>query len=244
MIQAAPQRVDEGITGRGCCQRRDACASRCCTREIVHADMKPEYWPYLGRRHEPRCITPLGAGGQVFGHMTLHPRRWAGRPTPPRTRRCLDDLAHRAAQAIENARLYGQAQAAVAARDEFLSIASHELRTPLTALRLALENLRRVAAPRGDRAASRRDRAGAGAGGRRARRRSGWRSSWTALLDVSRIHMGRLELDVEEVELGAVVGEARRRAGATSWPSPARTVASSQATRSRALGPPPRSARW
>jgi HAE1 family hydrophobic/amphiphilic exporter-1 len=56
------------------------------------------------------------------------------------------DLAHRAAQAIENARLYGEAQAAVAARDEFLSIASHELRTPLTALRLALENMRRVSA--------------------------------------------------------------------------------------------------
>jgi signal transduction histidine kinase len=29
-----------------------------------------------------------------------------------------------------------------------------------------------------------------------------------ALLDVSRIHMGRLELDVEEVELGAAVGDA------------------------------------
>ena len=29
-----------------------------------------------------------------------------------------------------------------------------------------------------------------------------------ALLDVSRIHMGRLELDVEEVDLSAVVAEA------------------------------------
>ncbi|WP_426751537.1 hybrid sensor histidine kinase/response regulator [Myxococcus sp. Y35] len=38
-------------------------------------------------------------------------------------------------------RLQSRAQAAVRARDEFLSIAAHELRTPLTALRLNLERL-------------------------------------------------------------------------------------------------------
>ena len=93
---------------------------------------------------------------------------------------------------------------AVRARDEFLSIASHELRTPLTALRLALENLRRVTG-----------RAGLAAPGAPVERvlgaaeRAGQRLEKLveALLDVSRIHMGRLELDVEEVELGAIVAD-------------------------------------
>lgn len=44
------------------------------------------------------------------------------------------DLAYRIALAVDNARLYRDAQAAIAARDTFLSIASHELKTPLTAM--------------------------------------------------------------------------------------------------------------
>lgn len=55
--------------------------------------------------------------------------------------RLAEELARRAAVAIENARLYAaeqqaraQAEAAVRVRDQFLSIAAHELRTPLTAL--------------------------------------------------------------------------------------------------------------
>jgi signal transduction histidine kinase len=118
----------------------------------------------------------------------------------------LVDLAHRAAQAIENARLYGEAQAAVAARDEFLSIASHELRTPLTALRLALENMRRVCSVGSVRELpiSHVERVLVAA------ERQGQRLEKlvTALLDVSRIHMGRLELDVDQVDLGAIVAEA------------------------------------
>lgn len=43
-------------------------------------------------------------------------------------------LAQRAAGAIDNARLYGEAQAAIQARDMFLSLAAHELKNPLTAI--------------------------------------------------------------------------------------------------------------
>ncbi len=46
-----------------------------------------------------------------------------------------------AATAIDNARLYGEAQAAVQLRDDFLSIAGHELRTPLSSLSLDLYRL-------------------------------------------------------------------------------------------------------
>jgi signal transduction histidine kinase len=141
----------------------------------------------------------------VIGHITL--MRDAG--SPPYSNddeTLLDDLAHRAAQAIENARLYGEAQAAVAARDEFLSIASHELRTPLTALRLALENMRRVSSRDAieklpteyvERVLATAERQG-----------HRLESLVAALLDVSRIQMGRLELDVEEVDLTTIVAEA------------------------------------
>jgi signal transduction histidine kinase len=43
--------------------------------------------------------------------------------------------------AVDNARLYKEAQRAIVARDQFLSIASHELRTPLTPLQLQIHTL-------------------------------------------------------------------------------------------------------
>jgi PAS domain S-box-containing protein len=55
-----------------------------------------------------------------------------------------EDLGRRAGTALENAALYIQAQEAVRARDEFLSIASHELKTPLTPLKLQTQSLRRA----------------------------------------------------------------------------------------------------
>ena len=51
------------------------------------------------------------------------------------------ELARRAAIAIDNARLYHEAQEAVRAREDFLSIASHELNTPIGAIELAAQTL-------------------------------------------------------------------------------------------------------
>lgn len=202
VLQASPQRVGEGITARVLRTGQVLRVSNL-TQDLVHAQMKAEYWPYL-EGSSSLLIAPLIHRREIMGHITL--LRDAGRPPyTAEDETLLEDLAHRAAQAIENARLYGQAQAAVAARDEFLSIASHELRTPLTALRLALENLRRVTA---------RD-AAAGPSAQLERvlaasERAGQRLEKLveALLDVSRIHMGRLELDVEELDLGGLVAEA------------------------------------
>ena len=45
-----------------------------------------------------------------------------------------EDLSRRAATAIDNARLYDQAQRAVRVRDDMLAIVTHDLRTPLSAI--------------------------------------------------------------------------------------------------------------
>lgn len=54
------------------------------------------------------------------------------------------ELARRAAIAINNAKLYKDAQSAIQQRDDFISIASHELKTPLTSLKLQLEVITRA----------------------------------------------------------------------------------------------------
>ncbi len=203
MLAAAPQRTTEGLTAKVLASGETLRIPHL-TVETVHLEMKQEYWPYL-EGVTSLMIAPLKQRRQVFGHITLM-RDARGATYTRDDEALLEDLAHRAAQAIENARLYGEAQAAVAARDEFLSIASHELRTPLTALRLALENMRRVST----REAIERlppqyvERVLATA------ERQGQRLEKlvAALLDVSRIQMGRLDLDLEQVDLGAAVAEA------------------------------------
>jgi GAF domain-containing protein len=95
----------------------------------------------------PRSIisVPLFAHGHMLGAMTFALTRPDWRSGPSQIA-LAEELARRAAVAIEHADLYKAAQEAICLRDEFLSLASHELRTPLTSLGLSLQSLHRASA--------------------------------------------------------------------------------------------------
>jgi PAS domain S-box-containing protein len=57
-----------------------------------------------------------------------------------------EELVRRAGLAVENARLYQQAQEAIQTRDQFISIASHDLKTPITSIKGYADLLARRAA--------------------------------------------------------------------------------------------------
>jgi signal transduction histidine kinase len=75
-------------------------------------------------------IVPLVARGRMLGAVSLISTA-PGRVYDANDLAIAEELARRCGQAVENARLHQEAQAAVKARDRFVSIASHELRTPI-----------------------------------------------------------------------------------------------------------------
>ncbi|RJS21714.1 histidine kinase [Corallococcus sp. H22C18031201] len=126
---------------------------------------------------------------------------------------CLVTRAQARAQAraeaatAEQRRLAQAAESAVHLRDEFLGIAAHELRTPLTSLQLQLQLLQRQLGP-GASLDTERVARGVASCARQTARLSQLMDS---LLDLSRITRGRMELQLESLDLGEVVRELTRR---------------------------------
>ncbi|NTX67243.1 DUF4118 domain-containing protein [Myxococcus sp. CA051A] len=114
------------------------------------------------------------------------------------------ELAYRAALSMENARLYREAQEAIRLRDEFLSIASHELKTPLTPLSLKLQALARELERHPDAIPYSVVKGYVDTGARQVKKLAELVGD---LLDVSRIAAGRLALELEDVDLGALIRE-------------------------------------
>ncbi|NVI97267.1 CHASE domain-containing protein [Myxococcus sp. AM009] len=107
----------------------------------------------------------------------------------------------------EQQRLTGEARDAVQVRDDFLSIAAHELRTPLTNLKLQLQLLYRQLRGEGpldvEKLAQRVHSS--------ERQTTRLATLVDSLLDVSRLARGRMELNLEPVDLDELVHEAVRR---------------------------------
>jgi signal transduction histidine kinase len=119
------------------------------------------------------------------------------------------ELARRVALAADNARLYEEAREAIRLRDEFLSVASHELRTPLTPLNLKLGMLRRLAEQAGQGTLpATQVGADIAVAARHVQRLT---NLVDHLLDVTRIRAGKLQLQLESVDLAEVVRDAAAR---------------------------------
>jgi len=85
------------------------------------------------------CV-PLRAKTKILGVITFVNGQ-SGRRYGTADLQMAEDLAHRAAIAIENARLYQEGREADQRKDEFLAMLAHELRNPLAPIRSGLDIL-------------------------------------------------------------------------------------------------------
>ncbi|MBZ4416475.1 ATP-binding protein [Myxococcus sp. RHSTA-1-4] len=163
----------------------------------------PELAPITASAGEgARAILPLVTERRVLGLIILG---WSReRPFRPREKTFLEAVSRQCAHALERAELYRDAQAAIRMRDEFLSVASHELKTPLTSLRLQHALVERaVCESHPEKTRSRLNAA--------MRQVDRLTSLVDSLLDVSRLSLGKLALELSEVDLVQVVKDGVER---------------------------------
>jgi len=147
----------------------------------------------------PRSImyVPMVMRGEALGVLTLVAAE-SGRPFAGPDLSTAEDLAYRVAMAIENARLYDDAQRAVRAREQVLSFVSHDLKNPLMGILLSVDMLLN-SAPESE-------------------RRRGWkqlerirrgvqqmRHMVEDLLDVASIDAGRLSIELADEDLAKIL---------------------------------------
>lgn len=141
-------------------------------------------------------VVPMTIRQRTLGVITLL-NTTPGRVFSSDDRWVAEELACRAGFAIENARLYDEARAAVRARDEVLAVVSHDLRNPLYVVGLTLQMLASLGCtPQQQELIAKADRA---------QQRMG--RLIEDLLDVVRIDAGTLSLDRQRLELTPMLAE-------------------------------------
>ena len=137
------------------------------------------------------CV-PLRTNSALLGVLTFVAAE-SGRRYVAADLAFAEELAYRAAIAIENARLYQQVREAERRKDEFLAMLAHELRNPLAPLRTGLDILAMDAENDPDMIRLMQEQI------------EHITRLVDDLLDVSRIIRGRVELRQEPVEIAALV---------------------------------------
>jgi PAS domain S-box-containing protein len=143
-------------------------------------------------------IVPLTTRGRTLGALTLATAE-SGRLYSDDDFRFAQDVAFRAALAVDNARAYNDAQAANRLKDEFLATLSHELRTPLNAI-LGYSRMLQSGMLTPDKHAHALHTV--------ERNATSLTQIVEDVLDVSRIISGKLRLNIQAVDLPAVVSDA------------------------------------
>lgn len=143
-------------------------------------------------------LIPLVARGQTLGLLTLASRD-TSRQYDGADLAVAQELAGRAAIALDNARLYRESQTANRTKDEFLAMVSHELRTPINAVLgwAAMLREHRLDPSRAEYACDAIERS--------ARAQA---HMLEQLLDVSRAISGKLDLRLAPAQLSGVVAAA------------------------------------
>ena len=112
-----------------------------------------------------------------------------------------EEIGRRAGLALDNALVYEEAQKALEARDVFLSVASHELKTPITSLKMNLQMAQRTLSA---------DKPLKPEHTRQLMARADLQIDRLVrlienLLDVSRIRLGKLELQLQKADFGEII---------------------------------------
>jgi PAS domain S-box-containing protein len=169
------------------------------TEEMLAPVTDPELLDIIHTIGFTSVITaPLTVRNRTLGVFTLVTAESHRRYTEADVR-LAEDLARRAAMAIDNARLYREAQDAVRMRDQFLSIAAHELKTPLTSMLGYTQLVQRRTQREGTLNA--RDQRALGLVAEQAGRLNRMVAS---LLDLSRLETGQLSIERTPVDLRAL----------------------------------------
>jgi signal transduction histidine kinase/ActR/RegA family two-component response regulator len=171
-------------------------------RKLAHAPAQVSLLQALAVRS--MLTVPLVYEGRLLGALSLCFTDRSRRRHTPDDLLLAEEIARRAAAAVENSRLYRALQEAVRhkeeaerRKDEFLAMLGHELRNPLSPIMTALQLMRLRGPKQHDR-----ERVIIERQVRHLERLI------DDLLDLSRVTQGKLELRREKVELGEVVAQA------------------------------------